>query len=336
MHYTVLSYRFGRLITVKRNTTLLEAFELLINNHLLSVPVVDEAGEAVSILSMLDIMNHLVNEFSEKDLKGLTSTNPLVYFIHHFHLKDKKKDIAKEQVGDVLNKEIQEVAKLDPVVLIDSTASLLDAIQVMVANKAHRVGVYNKESGAMVNLITQSRMLQYLNTILYHLPESERTLRDLKIGNTNVVCIEEDAMAINAFKCMKEHRVSGVGIVNKEGKLVGNFSVSDLKLVGFNLEYFQYLSKPIKDYLNWLNGPDAQKETIRKQLLVLNQNEKGQVMVTCRIDDTLGAIIKKINYFEVHRVYAVDEEGKPIAVISIHDILETLVKARQTAIASSL
>lgn len=50
------------------------------------------------------------------------------------------------------------------------------------------------------------------------------------IGTKPVVTIEENEMAIKAFKVMKEQKVSAVAVVNKDGNLVGTISVNDLKV----------------------------------------------------------------------------------------------------------
>jgi CBS-domain-containing membrane protein len=100
-------------------------------------------------------------------------------------------------------------------------------------------------------------------------------------------------------------------------------------LVGFDLEYFSYLSRSVSDYLSWLNTPEFSKgSTVRTPLLLLSKNEKGEIIVTCTKENTLGYVIKQLNYYRIHRIYVVDEQGRPTGIISISDILSLLLKNR--------
>lgn len=131
-------------------------------------------------------------------------------------------------------------------------------------------------------------------------------------------------------------KVSGLPVVNAEGVLVGNISASDLKviaifnsiylyqLVGFNHEFVGLITAPIKEYLNQLK---AFKDTvpIRSSNATSQEEEKPHWVAKCKVTDTLGSIVKQVNFYSVHRVYCVDKNGKPVRVISLTDILKALL-----------
>jgi CBS domain-containing protein len=47
---------------------------------------------------------------------------------------------------------------------------------------------------------------------------------------TKVVCVSESLSALEALRLMYERKLTGVGVVDADGCLVANFSVSDLRV----------------------------------------------------------------------------------------------------------
>jgi CBS domain-containing protein len=324
-------------VTINKDATITEAFEKLIKHKILSIPVLDKSGEAVSIFSMLDLVNHFVNEFDEEEIKCLNTTKTYDYFFHYADLKEKKQEIASERVGQVLQKELKEIETLDPVYMVDDDSDLLDAVKILTDSKSHRVLVYNHPTGKLTGLITQSRLLEFIGTMSNCLDEAHKTIQQLNLGTRQVVSVNEKSMAISAFRLMREKRVSAVAVVNDEGVLVGNISVNDLKLVGYNLSYFTYLSRSVREYLMWISSSEIQQSPhmIRNQLLLQQQKkETDPIVVTCTKDNTLYFVIKTLNYYRVHRMYLVDESRRPIGVISIHDVLAHIMKSREKYLVS--
>jgi CBS domain-containing protein len=52
----------------------------------------------------------------------------------------------------------------------------------------------------------------------------------LLLGHKDVITIGVNGRAIDAFKIMTDRGVSAVGVVDEEGKLVGNISVRDIRV----------------------------------------------------------------------------------------------------------
>lgn len=53
---------------------------------------------------------------------------------------------------------------------------------------------------------------------------------ELKIGTAPVVTISKNKKAIDAFSIMDRRKLSGVAVVDEQGKLVGSTTASDLKV----------------------------------------------------------------------------------------------------------
>lgn len=57
-------------------------------------------------------------------------------------------------------------------------------------------------------------------------------------GVKNLLFIEEDQTVEKAFEIMQKYNVHGVPVLNKEGILVGNISVSDMRVCSFEIRIF--------------------------------------------------------------------------------------------------
>jgi len=317
----------SHLVTVDKDAKIMDAFQKIINHKILSVPVVDKNSMPVAVFSMLDLTNHFVNMFKEEDLKGMNSKRTFDLFSSWIDLKEKRNELLHEKVSEVLHKELTQMEILDPMCTIEEGASLFDAITMLVDSKARRALVCHQETGKLTGVITQSRLLEFIGLVQHSLNEEAQTVEYLNLGTKEVVTVRDTDMSIRAFTLMKEKKISAVAVVNEQGKLVGNMSSDDLKLVGYDFSYFTYLAGSVNEYLSWTYNTELahSRFTIRNQI----QQKTGEpILVTCTKSNTLGFVIRTLNYYRVHRLYIVDEGYKPIGVISIHDVLEKIIKNR--------
>jgi len=150
---------------------------------------------------------------------------------------------------------------------------------------------------------------------------------DLWPESKPVCAIKSDELVITAFQQISRDHVSGLAVVNQEGKLVGNISASDIKHAGLNY-YFSHipalvydLSLPIEDFLKI---PPADSP-------FFGRNQTPDLFpVTVKKEDTLGRVLQLLSTSfrtssfartHIHRVFVVDEEGKPIREISDGDVI---------------
>jgi CBS domain-containing protein len=109
-------------------------------------------------------------------------------------------------------------------------SSLYSVIELLAKHKVHRVPVIDLQ-GRVSNLLTQSSVLSYLAAHLDKLGSvTEQTVAELLLGHKDVITIGVNGRAIDAFKIMTDRGISAVGVVDEEGKLVGNISVRDIRV----------------------------------------------------------------------------------------------------------
>lgn len=141
------------------------------------------------------------------------------------------------------------------------SATLLQVAR-MLSTQLHRVPVVD-ESGKCIAIISQSSLIQFLNSQKAEIADDLRqTIGSLSLGMCKVVSVASDASAWQAFKTLEVNSVSGIAIVDREGKLVGNTSARDLKFFVLNKGTLS-LDAPIQDYLSRIRQRDLAHEEAR-------------------------------------------------------------------------
>jgi len=297
--------QMGRVLTINKNATLPEALKKMTDKKVMSLVIVDQcSGVACCAITITDIMHHLLNNFTAKEFEE--------YNIQGLFQK-------KEKLMTMKLTEIPEIAELDPAYSVLRTASMMDVINIMVSKGAHRVLVTN-EDGSIVNLITQSRMVDIISCIMDSVQEAKTPISDFEnLITRNVVTINDTERAYDAFQLMKEKRISAVGVVDAHGKLVGCISVDDIKTMGYDVQYFEMLATSVGQYI----------EAIRKSRAtmpeyILDQSVERPRVIACQPSATLSHVIKLASFYDVHRLFVTDDKSCPIGVIALRDILRAL------------
>lgn len=322
-------------ITVQPEDSIESAFKKLIDNRILAVPVVTKDQKIKSVLSMIDLLNVIVDNFSEEELRGMETATKEVWEQLYGQFLNKKDAVVQSKVQEVLQRKVEEFHFLDPVVTIKSHQPLADAVQLMVANRCHRVVVVDNED-KFVNFITQSRVLKVLSTVFGAVPEAHRSILELGIAGIaikDVAHISDKERAFQAFRLMRKKNVSGVAVIDEHGHVAGNISVNDLKLLEFDLKFLNMLGLPVKEYLEVLNEPQTvHQECTSVRISSLRRflkNNASRPVLTCSLDDTLAGVVCTMNHYNVHRIFVENELGKPIGVLSMLDLLMVLVNLKK-------
>jgi len=307
---------FGGVVSISENETISDALKKLTEFRILSMPVVDSSGKVVSVCSITHILHRFLQLFTEEEV---TSKNLM-------DLMEKKIALREERLGDVLKRHQAEFESLDPICSLPTTADLMAAVKCMQKHKAHRVVIYDeKENHKLSNIITESRVLQFLNVMLDFIPKVELSVEEAGVFTPKeVVTVKESDKAIKAFKLMIEKKVSGVGVVDGKGSLTASISVADLKMVGYDLGFFGRMLKwTVAEYLDEVVKNSSLRSPVFKLLHDLTEHQQ---VVKCQPGFKFGYVIKIANFYRVHRVFVVDEFNKPIGVITLSDILRELVR----------
>jgi len=282
------------LITVKKTDLISKAFKTLIDNHLLSAPVYDVKGHAyVGFIDMLDMVAHVLAALTEEEITGEPNMAEL--------LESKRLCFANDTCGT-----ITDLSKRNPYYPVEVSTTVLTVVNLVSRVKVHRIPVITKEN-ELSTVITQSHIIHLIASHLSHFGAIiSMTVGDLRLGYTNVITINETERAIEAFKKMYEHGVSAIGVVDDSGKLVGNVSNSDLKVIGYDAALLSHLFIPITEFM---------------AKLPKNEIITGPIAVTP--ESTFEEAVTKLHITRVHRVYVV-QDHKPVGIITGLEIIRAI------------
>ncbi|KAG9292003.1 hypothetical protein G9A89_017902 [Geosiphon pyriformis] len=306
------------LIELPVSATIEEAFDLLLAENILSVPVYriwKNHREPIALVSAFDLVTFVCLQPIFDDLNGPISDQD------EFNGK-----------SVFLQKSIGELIGLTPesthLTIRHPDDSLHDLITLFTRHKVHRVLVTEQQPTGdedireVINadlvqpcFISQTDVVRFL---LKHnhklgkvldLPASMVAGRATRLQPLNIerqhlinrpssITIHDQALA--AFRKIYQDGVNAVAIVNDDGVLVGEVSAADLR--GLNRERLSDLKKPVIIFLDLCKGGLIKPHT-------------------CRPRFTLSQVMSGIMLKKTHRAWVVDEDDVPIGVITLSDIL---------------
>jgi len=186
----------------------------------------------------------------------------------------------------------------------------------------YRVVAVDETSKKLVNLVTQSAIIKILYENLSKFSALiDRTLKDLGLAEPKkVLQVPIHTPAISAFKMIAQHRVGGVPVIGVAGTVIANISARDIRAVLSSPSLYATLYLPLSSYLSLAN------------------EDRVDVMtpaITCHPTATLKHVIQQLYVSHIHRMYIVDEKQHLINVISLTDVISSIVTEPSTTSTSS-
>ena len=279
---------------------IIEAFKLLIENHISAVPVLDtEKGEYHFFVDLSDILAHAVDILTENEIKE--GFDP---------------EISQIEFSRYTVAQLAGYSHTNRFVEISEEATLKDALQVLIEQGVRRLVLKNKESGELVSLLTQSQVVAVLHPFIKDFSFATMTVGDLKLGYRQTGSVSLTMPTKDAFKKLHSARFDGLAVTDEKDALVGNISVSDLSLIGYDGSMFKRLMWPLSKFLEGrLAKPNSHKA---------KHGLAGILSVSPQ--DTIQAVFDKFHQTEVHRLY-IEQNGKLLGVILLLDLLRLVCEA---------
>jgi len=288
---------FNTVITLRADTRLGEALKVLADANILSAPVVTEK-EFIGFIDVLDIVGYLLNM---KKQEAKRYNEPSFDIASYFY---------NTVVKDVVN-----FSKWDYPVYVSQTSTLNEILQAfdtpMRHFKPHRLVVLNEKSEPS-NIISQSDIARFFATRIDNFSTiANKTVIELGIAHACLM-VQLDSPVDDALWTLYNNRVSGLAIINPEGRLAGNLSASDLR--GIRPEGFDMLSGSVL------------------QFLVKGTESRPKSAVSCLPAATFSQVLSLFTLERVHRVYVVNEANVIRGVITLSDVLSALTFYQTAAV----
>lgn len=249
----------------------------------------------LGLLDVVDILSFLVSVFENH--KEEQSEDHDIF----------KKVLASHQYSSKTIGEIKDFST-NPFMSVVVGTSCWELLDIFVNKKSHRCPVVTEE-GKMISILTQSALVNFLALHLKDLGKlGKLTIQELNIGTSPVFTMNKTDKSIDAFKYMADHNISGVGITDQSKKLIGNISARDLKSVPTN-QIYNFMTKQTGQFISH----------VKQQSL-----EEDAPVIACQNDTHFDFVIGRMAANHIHRLYVCDKDHKPLAIISLRDVLQTI------------
>jgi CBS domain-containing protein len=288
------------LVLVNSNQPLDRALSRINTHNIHSLPVVDansNSGVVIGVLDILDIISALSESWDNNSTRA------------------QRREKLTIPISDLLSRESH-----PPTHLMSINTSLLDAVKQFAQSKLSRVLIVerrlentiiqqDKPEDMVIGLLTESDLIRFVAENLMWIRREkifQQTLGQLNIGQRKPIIVQPNILAYQAFQEIhKNEGREGVALVDNNGKLIANISASNIK--GMTRANIQLLFRPLTDFL-------------------ARDRKKGwwQLPICTTLDTTLENVVLQFVATKVHRMYIVDNEGKPTGEVSLSDVIQQI------------
>lgn len=186
----------------------------------------------------------------------------------------------------------------NPCVPADPDTPLLKVMTTL-AEGTYRVPIINAK-GRVIRILSQMAMCELLaGNVELWAQESKLTLPS-PFRVEKVVKVADNSTALNAFSKIQTNAVSGVGVIDQQGRLIADLTPADLK----SMKHVELLLGPVTRFT---------EGTPIRQVLTIPEEQTERV--------TLKRVVQKMVETGAHRFYILNS-GKPSAALSITDVLK--------------
>jgi len=269
--------------------------DLLIQNNFLGAPVTRN-GKFAGFVDMLDLCNFVSQHFINFKFEGasLNDFENVYSELKHYH---------QTTVKDLLIAQYHRTSAS----FVCSNYSLIHVFE-MLARGHPRVAICD-EQRKVVSLVTQSMMMNYVHQRINELPVD---IRNCKVKNMRLfeklLCVHSDDRPLKAFNMMVANEVSGLAVVDNSERLVDVISVRDLRGLKMDTAAIWAL------YCDSITA-------FKNHVYVKYPMTTPATTIRATLEDSFEFCLLQMCKYKVHRIFVVNEEEKPIRVISMQDML---------------
>eukprot|EP01094_Clydonella_sp_ATCC50884_P024581 TRINITY_DN61_c0_g1_i1.p1 TRINITY_DN61_c0_g1~~TRINITY_DN61_c0_g1_i1.p1 ORF type:complete len:318 (-),score=142.16 TRINITY_DN61_c0_g1_i1:108-1025(-) len=284
--------RARKLISIDTGTTIDQALSILKRENILSLPVYDYWKEEwVGIVTIQDLLTYVAfGDFKEDGKIAENFANGIKPACGVIRERASVLPIAdvSDTVGDLLEPLCKDVHRMLVRVPVNSASP-------------------DDSKDSELRLVTQTDVLHY---IISH--ESAFEIQNWAVSVEEagflheMTTIQQGETALKGFERISNADCSALPVVDENGKLTATLSGADLRGLTSNL--IQRVLLPVLEFL---------KETSRGIV---------RIPVTVSKDTTVQQAATKLMLARVHRLWVVDDDGKPIGVVSTTDVIKHLYK----------
>lgn len=143
------------------------------------------------------------------------------------------------------------------------------------------------------------------------------------VMTSNPIVVHPQTPIKEAIQLLAERRISGLPVVDGEGKLVGVITESDLMWQETGVDPLPYII--LLDSVIYLQNPARYEKEIHKALGQTVEEVMSEKPITVEPDRALKEAARLMHEKEIRRLPVVDEQGQVIGILTRGDIVQAMV-----------
>lgn len=291
-------------IVIDADAKLTQACSTLAQNGISSAPVYDSHKKS------------FIGMFEYGDLATLVLTAKQKIPITEEH-SDLEYYLNQQGSFGMSVRHVVDLSERNPFYSLFPESTLLNAVQVF-ANGVRRIVVMSGD-GKLGGIISQTTVVRFVSQHLLDQfdPVLKLTVDQLNIGSSPVISLNANKSVSDAMLLMDTNKISSVALVEDDGSLWGNMSLSDIKLI-FRKKTLSYLNHSCRSYI----------ATLRQEEIKANDSafasEAKFPYWSVSSSTPLRVIIMKMAATRSHHLFVTDAANHPIRVVSVGDVVRAL------------
>ncbi|KAF9301534.1 cell separation during budding [Mortierella antarctica] len=230
--------------------------------------------------------------------------------------------------GDLMTYILILLKKMDPPQ--DQTLEMRDLIQKANNSQSTRLGAVVNDFGTGIHrvavmdgyqlkgMLTQSLTLDFIMRHLGEFPKlqavMQTTLHACGLDHSNVLSVNGNAPVLDALVKMSSNSVSSLAVLDDQGILLGNISMTDI----------QHVMKHLKSSWLWISCFQFISKIRLSRGVETGEDQYPVLDVTA--GSTFGYTLLKLQATKVHRLWVVQDNGSVAGVVSLTDVFRVLSK----------
>lgn len=150
----------------------------------------------------------------------------------------------------------------------------------------------------------------------------EQTVKEIMVDE--VIAIREDASVDELSKLLIENKISGVPVVDKDGKLVGIATEGDLIIKDSDLHFPRYFK--LLDSIIYLESLNKFKANLKKYLGTKVSDVMTTDIKTVEEDTPVSKAANMMIRYNINRLPVLDDKGDMVGIITRADIVKSMIK----------
>jgi CBS domain-containing protein len=151
--------------------------------------------------------------------------------------------------------------------------------------------------------------------------EGERLVKDIMVKE--VITIQKDASVEELSELLIKNKISGVPVIDSDGKLVGIATEGDLIIKDSDLHFPRYFK--LLDSIIYLESLNKFKKSLKKFLGTKVEDVMTSKIKTVKEDSTVGDAANMMIKYNINRVPVLDSKDELAGIVTRADIVGSMI-----------